>query len=157
MKSSLQEKDSLAKFLKTLQSNQLSYAYAHSYLCSLILHKVVGSFDWNSQQVRDTLTHVAYFHDISLKESALMEINSTKDLDVNKLNDADKKTVLNHALQSSIILERFPNIPSNVVTIIKEHHGSKTGVGFPDDLSISLTAISMMFIVVEHFVNEFLK
>jgi len=157
MKSSLQEKDGLSNFLKILQSNQLSYAYAHSYMCCLILHKIVASFAWNSPQVRDTLTHVAYFHDISLKNSDLMEINFTKDFEQKNISEADKKNVLNHALQSSILLNRFPKISETIVTIVKEHHGSKTGVGFPDDLSISLSAISMMFIVVEHFVSEFIK
>lgn len=41
--------------------------------------------------------------------------------------------------------------------ILSEHHGSKSGIGFPKTLSIAIAPLSMMFIVVEDFVDSFLK
>ncbi|MGZ3788133.1 MAG: hypothetical protein ACXVLQ_06395 [Bacteriovorax sp.] len=157
MENSIGEKNALSNFLKTLKENKFSYAYAHSYLTCLILHKVVAYFDWESPQVRDKLTYAAYFHDMGLNDSEQMRITSEADLKNSSLNEEEEKLVLNHALQSSLILEKFPKIPNGVSTIVKEHHGSRTGTGFSDSLSISITPISMMFIVVENFVEEFLK
>jgi HD-GYP domain-containing protein (c-di-GMP phosphodiesterase class II) len=157
MEISLRENNNLTVFLKTLKDNQLSFAYAHSYLSCLILHKIVVHFDWESVQVLEKLTYVAYFHDISLKNISLMKINALCDLDNSDLSDIDKKLINNHALQSAAIIERFPKLPIGIAGIIKEHHGSKSGVGFPENLSTSIAPISMMFVVVENFVDEFLK
>ena len=76
---------------------------------------------------------------------------------MSKLSSDNKNIINNHALQSSLIIERFPKVPTGTDIIIKEHHGSKSGIGLPDSLSISISPLSMMFIVVEHFVGEFLK
>ena len=157
MESTLKETNALSDFLNSLRANKLSYSYAHSYLISLILHKIVDSFDWKTSQIKEKLTYVAYFHDISLKENTLMKIHSTPELENMLLGKDDKNLVLNHALMSAEIAERFPKVPTGVGTILKEHHGSKSGVGFPETLSIAIAPISMMFVVVEDFVGHFLR
>jgi hypothetical protein len=45
MQKSLSENNALASFLMTLRADKLSYAYSHSYLCSLILHTIIVDFD----------------------------------------------------------------------------------------------------------------
>ncbi len=156
MQASLGENNALGSFLQSLRANQLSYAYSHSYMSSLILHKVVNNFDWQSPQVKEKLTFVSYFHDISLKEN-LMGYYNEAIVANSDLSKEDKQLVLNHAYQSSVIVEKFPKVPQGIGTILKEHHGSKNGVGFPQSLSIAISPISMMFVVVENFVDEFLK
>lgn len=153
----LKEQNNLAMFLKSLKANECSYAYAHSYLCCLILHKIITQFDWQSPQIREKLTYIAYFHDISLYGSDLTEINTQEDFDLARLTDEDRKIVNNHALDSAKIVEKFEKIPQGIGAIIKEHHGSKTGVGFVENYSAALMPLSMMFIVTEIFVDELLK
>jgi hypothetical protein len=155
MEKSIGESNSLSVFLKTLRNNPLSYGYAHSYLCSLILYKVIEQFDWNSIQVKKKLTYVAFFHDISLSDMDLMKVVNNKDLE--SLSGPDQRKVENHALQSALLIDSFPNIPQGIGTILKEHHGSKNGIGFPEELSIAIAPLSMMFVVVESFVDEVLK
>ncbi|MBC7715084.1 MAG: response regulator [Rhizobacter sp.] len=157
MNNLLKEQNSLVMFLKALYANDCSFAYAHTYLCCLILHKVINSFEWQSPQIKDKLTYIAYFHDISLTKQSLTEINSQEELDDSGLYTEDKNAVLNHALQSAAIVEKFSKIPNGVGAIIKEHHGTKSGIGFPETLSHSLLPLSMMFVVTESFVDEFLK
>ena len=153
----LKEQNALATFLKSLKANECSYAYAHSYLCCLILHKIISNFDWQSPQIRDKLAYIAYFHDIALNGSHLTEINNLNNFNNAKLNDEERKRIENHALESAKIVSKFDKIPQGVDTIIKEHHGSKSGVGFVDSYSATLMPLSMMFIVTENFVDELLK
>lgn len=153
----LQEDNNLAKFLNSLQSNKQSFAYAHSYLCCLILHRVIAYFDWQSAQIKEKLTYISYFHDIALKDSSLMSVNTFLDFKNMNISKGDKELISTHALDSSVLVEKFPKVPTGVSTIIKEHHGSKTGIDIPEHLSISIMPLSMMFIVVEDFVCEFLK
>nr|BDT27447.1 transcriptional regulator [Bacteriovorax sp. HI3] len=157
MEHSLQENNALLDFLHSLRANKHSYAYAHTYLVSLILHKLVESFEWETPQIKEKLTYISFFHDISLPESELMKVHSLTELEELSLPRAEKNLVLNHAFQSAEIIERFPRIPPGVGAIIREHHGSKSGIGFPKTLSIAIAPLSMMFIVVEDFVDSFLK
>lgn len=157
MQVSLEEENALSKFLQALRSNKLSYAYSHCYLCSLILHKVVSSFDWDSAQVKEKFTYVAYFHDISLKENLMKFNNEEHVLKSINLNREERELIMNHANKSAAIIEKFQNVPPGVAAIVKEHHGAKSGIGFPTTLSIAISPMSMMFVVVENFVDEFLK
>lgn len=157
MENTLKNAPALSHFLQEIKSDKLSYSYAHSYLISLILHKIVDQFEWDSVKMKERMTYVAYFHDISLESPDLMKINSEAMLEAAKLSRNDKKSVQTHALEAANLIERFPKVPIGIGTILKEHHGSKTGVGFPETLSISIAPLSMMFMVVESFVDEFLE
>ncbi len=157
MQTSLKDEKALGSFLAQLNANKLSYAYSHSYLSCLILHTIVAQFSWNSDAIKDKITYLAYFHDISLKDEKLLKIHS--DLDVRKgmLSSEETQLVLNHANLSAEILEKFSSAPFDVGAIIREHHGSKNGKGFSEGRSISISPLAMMFIVVEDFVTYFLE
>jgi hypothetical protein len=157
MENSLKSMNGLSEFLQSMRANKISYSYAHSYLICLILHKIVDHFDWETTKMRERMTYIAYFHDISLENPDWMPINSESMLDETLLTREQKKQIQNHALESASIIERFPKIPMGIGTILKEHHGSKTGIGFPETLSISIAPLSMMFMVVESFVGDFLE
>ena len=77
--------------------------------------------------------------------------------DNKKFEGDDRIKVLSHALESAKIVDQFPKIPQGIGAIIKEHHGSKTGVGFVETYSANLMPLSMMFIVTENFVDALLK
>ncbi len=155
--SSVNDTNALGRFLKQMKDNPLSYGYANAYMCSLILHKVIGHFEWATPQIKEKITHVAYFHNISLKNDELMKIKSNLELEKAKLSRADQQLVMNHALHSAQLVETFPSLPEGISQIIREHHGSKGGIGFPEPMSNPILPLSMMFIVVEDFVDEFLK
>lgn len=157
MENSLKNADGLSQYLRTMRENKLSYSYAHSFLISLILHKIVDEFEWETAKMKERMTYVAYFHDIALENPEWMRIQSEEMLEQASLSREEKKLIQNHALEAANIIERFPKIPLGIGTILKEHHGSKTGVGFPETLSISIAPLSMMFMVVESFVDEFLE
>ena len=157
IESSMKENNALSSFLSMLRSNKMSYAYSHCYLLSLLLHKVVDHFEWATPQIKEKLTVIAYFHDISLKESSMMKIHSMQELEASGLSPADQKIILNHAMASAEMIENFPKMPAGVGSIIREHHGSKGGYGFSESLSIAIAPLSMLFIVVEDFVDQFLK
>lgn len=155
-KVALVEKNALSAYLERIQTNKLSYGYSHSYMCCLILHKISKSFDWCTTQVKEKFTLISLFHDISLSEE-LVVYNNADDLKFSDLDNYDKTLVTNHAQLSATIISAFDFIPEEVASVIREHHGAKNGIGFPDNLSISISTIAMMFVVVEDFVDQFLS
>jgi hypothetical protein len=79
---------------------------------------------------------------------ALIKLNAT---------GPDADAILKHAYLSSAMIDSFKEVPEGVKLVIKEHHGMKNGVGFAETPNISLTPLSMMFVVVEDFVDDFLS
>ena len=133
MQSSIMESSALGSFLSQLNANKLSYAYSHCYFTCLILHQIVKKFSWSSDAIKEKITYLAYFHDISLKDDKLLKIHNTQDLEASKLTKEETELVLNHAHLSAEILEKFTNVPFDVGVIIREHHGVKSGKGFTDN------------------------
>jgi len=156
MKTTLGKDNALTDYLALLSSNKMSYGYSHSYLTSLLLFKIVKGFEWDSHLVRDKITYISYFHDMSLPNDELMKIESQASLDASDLSKADRDLVLHHAIKSAEIVEKFPQVPLGLGPLIREHHGVKSGLGFRASLSIGLSPLSMMFVVVEDFVHQFL-
>jgi len=156
MEKSIGEKNILLNYLNNLKSNKTSFSFSHSYLTCLLLNKILKSFEWDSKIVREKITYLCYFHDISLPNDQLTVISSTDELKNSHLKPIDENLVLNHALISANTLDSFPQVPMGVSQLIKEHHGSKTGNGFPDKMFTTISPIAIMFIVVESFVKEFL-
>lgn len=156
MKESLGEKNALGQFLENLQANKSAYGYQHSFLTCLILHRIAKKFYWFSHKIKEKMTLVSYFHDISLPEE-LVFYNSDEAMMRGELNQSEKDLINNHAQLSANIVGSFKFVPEDVASIIREHHGSLKGIGFQSHLSIAVSPISQMFIVVEDFVDEILK
>ncbi len=173
MEANLASNEALANYLNLIKKSPDSFAYAHSSLVALILNKVVGKFDWDSKMIREKICYAAFFHDLTLVDDKLTRVHSEEDLykeatveyeflSQSKLRDKvfkdfEVEQILQHALNAAIIIEKIPSIPSGVGQIVREHHGSKNGIGFNNSQSISLQPLSMLFMVVEDFVHEMMK
>jgi hypothetical protein len=171
MEKAINENASLIHYLNHLKKDQNGFAFVHSMLVALILNKVVGKFEWESQMIREKICYAAFFHDIALLDDKLSRIHSEEELSQieaigNKLNSSKIidgypsnaiEMVNHHALNSAFILEKIESVPAGVSQIVKEHHGAKNGMGFNTAQSISLHPLSMLFMVVEDFVLALLK
>lgn len=144
-------------FLDKLKTNPESFIYNHVYLLSFLLNKVVSNFSWATASIKEKLTYVAFFHDISIQSDHLAMIHSEEELVNAKLSEQESRLVLNHANESSRIIEKFTYLPMGLSNIVKEHHGVKIGSGFTTILNSNLAPLSMVFIVVEDFVQRYLK
>lgn len=172
MEKSVSDNVSLIHYLNMLKKNPNGFAFAHSMMVALVLNKVVTKFEWESRAIKERICYAAFFHDISLLDDKLSrihtddelyrtktveyEFSSSSKIKDNIYRDNEIEMVNHHALNSALILEKFPEVPEGVSQIVKEHHGAKNGIGFNTGQSISLQPISMLFIVVEDFVHAFL-
>lgn len=157
MTKSIGDKGACASFLKSLNTNKESYLYNHVFLMSMLLTKVVDKFEWSTASVKEKFLYAAYFHDITLNIEKLAKINSNSELIDNELSSYDIKRINSHAFDAASIVEKLIQVPMGVSTIIREHHGSRNGYGFSEDLNLSITPLSMIFIVVETFVSKFIE
>ena len=152
------DKNAMANFLKATKMRKMTYAFSHMMLNYIILLKILSAVTLDTAQMKEKLPYLMYFHDISIiKDDVLLKINHHSEFKKMELTDEQKHKVLHHALNSAKMVEKYPGLPSGVIGFILEHHGLKNGIGFQENLSTNILPLSTMFIVVEDFVDHFLK
>lgn len=131
-------------------------SYRHSYLIMLFGHKVIPLLDWigkdHIEEMTQLLMYVAFFHDVFLDAVELLPICSKAQLQSLALSDHQRELVLNHANLAATLSQKLPHAPSGIDIIIRQHHGTLNGVGFPEAYTASISKLAIVFIVVEKFV-----
>ena len=161
MVATVQNNKKMATLLRAILNNKGSYAYRHSHLICLFGYEVIPKLQWGSleqyQQNYEKLVFVAFFHDILLAEDRLIEIESKRQLYDADLSEEEKQLVSNHANLASTIVQQYPKSPNGADVIIRQHHGQSNGVGFAESYKIGLSAMSILFIVLEYFAGRIIK
>jgi len=122
-------------------------------ICAAISIKL----SWGSKQTLEKFIFAAYLHDIALEQKPhLARINNKFELEnLNKdLSDEEKKLILDHPNIVSDMIKSCPEIPSDVKTIILQHHELPDGSGFPHQVDHKrITPFAALFIVAEDIVK----
>ncbi len=142
-------KDNFAKFLLQLrEQKELGFNYRlmelTSFSATQMLHELEASP--STDKIR-RLIFTSMFCDYSLKSPAHVHTRTTEQLV--KLPASEQKTINEHALKSSELAMTYPNAPLEAVAIIKQHHGSLTGLGFPLDIPPKLLPMAKLFMVAQ--------
>ena len=154
---SLNEKSALGKFLKFLTDNKSSYAYASSYLTCLTMTSLLKVLKREIEVTEEEITLACFFHNMSLEDETSLKIFSTEQLDSSNFSKEKKNEIKLHALTASSIVSDYEKMTPLILTLIKEHHGSLTGVDFPATPNVKLHPMSRCFMVCEFFADQVAK
>lgn len=152
-----QNKDKFPYYLSDLRNKSaLNFQFRLVKLTSLIATKLletaVGS---DKEEDIRTIVFASFFCDISLKDPAFLDYRDEASL--KDLWPEDQKMILEHALRSSEIVSKYKNAPDKAAEIIKQHHGSETGIGFVERPGNNLLPHSLCLIVAEEIAYNLLK
>lgn len=87
----------------------------------------------------------SYFCDMTLRNPAYHYHRKAEDSVVLSLEEQNEVNF--HALQASELVSSYRDTPKEVSLIIRQHHGSFGGIGFPDEKSNQLLPLSKVLIV----------
>lgn len=153
-----EENPSITSLINKLFSNKTSFAFKHCQLNAFISSYIVSTYDWGTKDHIEKLGHISFFHDILLTKEDMIKIMSNQELQQSPLNDEEKELVKTHAHKTAQLMQTLPRAPIGVDTIIKQHHGMLSGIGFEDKkFSNNLSPLAIIFIVAEFFSSEILK
>lgn len=96
------------------------------------------------EQVRK-FVFASFFCDMTLKNTALHHIRKSED--TTGLSLEEQNEVNFHALQASELVSHYKDTPKEVSLIIRQHHGSFGGIGFPVEKSGQLLPLSKILII----------
>ncbi len=160
MKTQIVQSGKLGPLLKKILEDHHSYSYRHSFLICALSYMLLPKMEWGSGDQQSSLlekiTMVSYFHDIYLDDEKLQTINSTEEMRKAALTPREMDQLVNHAHRAATLVQTFPRLPQGVDIIIKQHHGSTNGIGFPEVLTAAISPMAIFFVVVEDFSKKIL-
>ena len=146
----------LRLLINALLQAQGSYRYRHSQVITYLTFHVVTKMEWGSMEQADKLCFVAFFHDITLLTDGEAKIHSDEELkQLNSIREVVER-INKHAYHASEFVKNYPGIPLGADAMIKQHHGTKNGVGFPQSPSPGISPLAIVFLVVEDFAKRLL-
>ncbi len=150
----------LKALLAVMLGNKDGYVFTHSMIVSYVTYHMIKNMTWGGESQVDKINFVLFFHDIFLGPIYLKypELRAEATLlESDKLNDAEKDIVLNHAKLAAEVVVGYKRCPMGADVLIKQHHGMKKGTGFVKNYMEDLSPISKILLVAEMFVEEFMK
>jgi hypothetical protein len=159
MVTDIKEADKLSALLLKILNDKYSYSYKRSYLISLLFSAVLPQLEWGSgdQQyiMLQKFAMVSFFHDVYLEDEQLLKIMSLDDLrkEEGKFYLNEKELVNTHANKAASLMQTYPKLPSGVDVIVRQHHGTANGMGFPEVFSTVISPLAIAFVVIEDFAN----
>lgn len=148
----------IAKLLNRFDSLQGTFLFSHSYFLSLFVCELAKKQSWFKHQHIDKLVLAAIVHDLGYKneENAFYEAlpkSKLADLSVDSREDtlAHIDTVLK-------ILKNCKSIDSDVINIIKHHHGGRGEESYPlKSFATEIDLLSGLFLLTHSFTISFFK
>jgi hypothetical protein len=144
------------------------YIFVHSILATYVASKIIENISWGIQEHLDKVTFVLFYHDIFLvqffhnhpnikTENQFLLNNEINDDLKDIISEKEKELILNHARLASELLTTLKHIPLGADTIIKQHHGLSSGVGFTDNYEEYISSLSKVIIIAEDFTIQLLN
>jgi HD-GYP domain-containing protein (c-di-GMP phosphodiesterase class II) len=125
--------------------------YLKAILTSYLASMVIEQFPWKSTSVKEKASIAAMLCDITLEKKDFENLRAYQ-----KNGGELSEKIRNHPREVSIILSYKKDvIPSEVITIIEQHHELPNGSGFPNKIEAHrFNQLSSIFIVSQRFTDR---
>lgn len=146
---------SLVGTLTKIFQTQATFGYRHSYMAGVVGHNILKQLPGATRNHFEALLFTCFFHDIVLDKDDMIVCASEKDVEnlpPAVFSTKDKEKTLKHALMAHNYVKQKGQFPAEADIILKHHHGSETGVGFPTQISDKVHPVAVAFMVAEAFV-----
>lgn len=139
--------------LKNLMNKNDGFYFKHVSMTSLMCCYILDELDVREDSNRQKLCSAAYFQNIYLENEEELKVSSSEELDT--FGEEAKKRISDHPMMAFDTLSKNPLIDSDVLKLIKEQHGDKRGMTYPDMISSS-SKMSLIFQIASLFSQRYL-
>lgn len=154
----VEESSEMRPLITSIVNHSSHYFYQNCHLTTLIGIEILKGLNNFDQEEYERLSYSVFFHDIALIDREdLARIKSQKNLNETELSTGEIDKINNHGKESEIILKKYPELYAQTSEIIKAHHGSQLGIGFPKTFGIDLPLLSRVIIIAEAFAEKIIR
>ncbi len=149
-------KDNFSMFLAKLRTKkELSFNYRLMELTCFIATQIIDEMDKVGQKEKiKKIVFASMFCDYTLKFSGQIHIRSAEQ--VVKLSSVEQRIINEHALKAFELIEQYKNAPHESSIIIKQHHGSLSGVGIAKVPSNSILPLTKCLMTAQEIAYQIL-
>mgnify|MGYP003640410136 CR=1 FL=1 len=137
------------KLLQDAFQSQLGYRFQRSYMTCILASLINSRLSWGDPSYTEHLVMASYLHDRFLENEEEMQVSCEMELFNTIANIKDHPRVESHAKLSADEILKNDKIPESVEKIVRQHHGSATGVGFSTELTSRISKLSILFLVAD--------
>ncbi|MBT3585628.1 MAG: HD domain-containing protein [Halobacteriovoraceae bacterium] len=142
--------------LLTKMRSRMDYLYDHSYLTAIVCCDILRKMKWATDEKISALCMASLFHDITLQDPDLAMIQNLDDLKLTKYDEKTRRQFERHPYEVADLLLDVDFVTPEVLDVVRQHHESIEGNGFPNKLRSSrLSRMVCTFIIAHEYVNEF--
>lgn len=149
-------KDNFSKYLDQLRTQkELAFHFRLMELTSFIATQMIDVMEESGrgEKIRK-IVFASMFCDYTLKETGQLHIRDVGQL--SKLNQSEQKLISEHALKASELINQYQNAPLEASLIIKQHHGSVSGIGLPREVSPKILPLSKCLMTAQEIAYQIL-
>lgn len=143
----LNDPGEFSAYLLSLKNNKnLAFQYKLITLTNYIGTQLIHDMNLPNQtdQVLKFVS-ASFFCDMTLSNPGLLYHRKAEDSEALSLHEQNEINF--HALKASELVANYKNTPKEVSLIIRQHHGSFSGIGFPEEKSSQLLPLSKVLVV----------
>ena len=149
-------RDQFSGYLTALKNNpELAFHYKLVELTSFVAAQLINGMDMENKtdQVRK-LVFASFFCDMTLSQPEFIHIRRADQIENRTLEEVNEINF--HALKASELVLSYRNTPKEVALIIRQHHGSFSGIGFPKQRSSDLLPLSKILLISQDLAYDIL-
>jgi response regulator RpfG family c-di-GMP phosphodiesterase len=149
----------LFKSIKVDRSKD-NYYQVHVGMLVNISTAISQAMEWSNDKTLEKFVYASYLHDMAISDRPdLLRVHTTADILMkgDQFSKIDIDLVTNHPNLAADKVETYAEIPADVGIIIRQHHETATGNGFPNKIpGQKITALSAIFLVAHDLVDYIL-
>jgi len=150
----LESEESLKEHLQVFLKGR-GYFVSHSLTAGHISYLLANKLGMGQDSIVNKLLYSSVLHDVLLADSELCQVYKIDTDEFNALSLNNRKLIKSHAIECAKLLETSDKIPSDVLTIVREHHELPNGEGFPRGVGESnIFGLSLIFIASLHIADH---
>jgi HD-GYP domain-containing protein (c-di-GMP phosphodiesterase class II) len=147
----------LSPILSRLKKSEGKYICSHSIMLAEISCALAHSIGWGSSSAFLKLALAAFLHDLPLEDNFLASMHALAEVKENDFSPEMVQVFRFHPVKAAEFARQFSGIPSDVETILVQHHELPDGDGFPRGLyHHQIAPLSAMFIIAHDLLNFFI-
>jgi hypothetical protein len=152
---------SLAKLIQQVVSKKASINFQGFYLTCLLGHHVYKTLNRYLESKMEKFVMAALFCDLGLERREVFLIHSNTQLisasDEGIINANEVELIRSHARKNADLLKNYPEMPLDVMSLIRHHHGSPDGIGFHDNEHLQISDDDLVLQTTHIFIKYFLN
>lgn len=153
----IENSESIQNEYRILYKNKLNYYYQRNHLLTLIGTTLLNKIKNVDKDEMKTFAQLVFFSDIYLKTQKEIEISTMEDLNSTELTPDQRQNVLEHAKKAAELSKKVEGVSDLIPALIRQHHGSFDGRGFPSHFPSKLPSIIKAFIISDFYVKMLLS